>query len=33
MSATVMEGNVISLWKDSSMIENYFGSTPIYGMV
>lgn len=33
MSATVMEGNVISLWIDPSRIENHFGDTPIYGTV
>jgi hypothetical protein len=33
MSATVMDGNVISLWLDPSKIENHFGNTPIYGTV
>jgi hypothetical protein len=33
ISATVMDGNVISLWLDPSRIENHFGDTPIYGTV
>ena len=33
MSATVMEGNIISLWLDPSMLDNHFGDTPIYGIV
>src|SRR5918995_2624818 len=33
ISATVMEGNVISLWLDPSMLDNHFGDTPIYGTV
>ena len=33
ISATVMDGNVISLWLDPSMIDNHFGDTPIYGIV
>jgi hypothetical protein len=33
MSATVMEGDVISLWLDPSKIDNHFGDTPIYGTV
>jgi len=33
MSATVMDGNVISLWLDPSLIDNHFGDTPIYGTV
>ncbi|MGH9975880.1 MAG: hypothetical protein ACRD8Z_08615 [Nitrososphaeraceae archaeon] len=33
MSATVMEGNVLSLWLDPSKIDNHFGDTPIYSTV
>jgi hypothetical protein len=33
ISATVMDGNVISLRLDPSRIENHFGDTPIYGIV
>jgi hypothetical protein len=33
ISATVMDGNVISLLLDPSRIENHFGDTPIYGTV
>jgi hypothetical protein len=33
MSTTVMDGNVISLWLDPSLIDNHFGDTPIYGTV
>lgn len=33
ISATVMDGDVISLWLDPSRIENHFGDTPIYGTV
>ena len=33
MSATVMEGDIISLWVDPSMTDNHFGDTPIYGIV
>lgn len=33
ISATVMEGNVISLWLDPTMTDNHFGDTPIYGTV
>ncbi len=33
IGATVMDGNVISLWLDPSRIENHFGDTPIYGTV
>lgn len=33
MSATVMEGDVISLWLDPSKIDNHFGDNPIYGTV
>ena len=32
-SATVMDGNIISLWLDPSMLDNHFGDTPIYGLV
>ena len=32
ISATVMDGNVISLWLDPSMID-HFGDTPIYRIV
>ena len=33
MSATVKEGNVLSLWLDPSKTDNHFGNTPIYGTV
>ncbi|MGH9975925.1 MAG: hypothetical protein ACRD8Z_08840 [Nitrososphaeraceae archaeon] len=33
VGATVMEGNVISLWLDPSKLDNHFGNTPIYGTV
>ena len=33
MSATVMEGEAISLWIDPTKIDNHFGDTPIYGTV
>jgi hypothetical protein len=33
MSATVMEGDVISLWIDPTKIDNHFGYTPIYRTV
>ena len=33
MSATVKEGNILSLWLDPSKIDNHFGNTPIYGTV
>ena len=33
ISATVMEGNIISLWLNPSMLDNHFGDTPIYGIV
>ncbi|MGI0043022.1 MAG: hypothetical protein ACRD47_04860 [Nitrososphaeraceae archaeon] len=33
VSATVLGGNVLSIWLDPARIDNHFGDAPIYGTI